>query len=225
MKAIRENSYSQLSTSTLVPVFSREDRKVGTARGWYDSRIATSVNCSTSSSGVSRTESLIAQGHACASTIDLLVIQIDGLRVGDHVLVAAIGIDGAGEKHVLVVALGATENAAVVKALLADLVERGLQPDIARLVIVDGSKALGRAVRDTFGRFALIQRCQVHKGRNIIERLDPSLHAGVKKVMRQAWDSPTAGKAERVLKNLARRLDHDAPGVSASVPGGRDGMA
>ncbi|MEA3070691.1 MAG: hypothetical protein QOD29_2137 [Alphaproteobacteria bacterium] len=91
MKAIRENSYSQLSTSTLVPVFSREDRKVGTARGWYDSRIATSVNCSTSSSGVSRTESLIAQGHACASTIDLLVIQIDGLRVGDHVLVAAIG--------------------------------------------------------------------------------------------------------------------------------------
>ena len=114
MKAIRENSYSHLSTSTLVPVFSREDRKVGTARGWYDSRIATSVNCLTSSSGVSRTESLIAQGHACASTIDLLVIQIDGLRVGDHVLVAAIGIDGAGEKHVLVVALGATENAAMV---------------------------------------------------------------------------------------------------------------
>src|ERR1700736_571378 len=63
MKAIRENSYSQLSTSTLVPVFSREDRKVGTARGWYDSRIATSVNCLTSSSGVSRTESLIAQGR------------------------------------------------------------------------------------------------------------------------------------------------------------------
>ena len=126
------------------------------------------------------------------SGLDLLVIQIDGLHVGDHVLVAAIGIDGAGDKHVLALALGATENAAVVKVLLADLIERGLQPDIARLFIVDGAKALSRAVRDTFGGFALIQRCQVHKGRNIIERLDPSLHAGVKKVLRQAWDSPTA---------------------------------
>ena len=151
------------------------------------------------------------------SGLDLLVIQIDGLRVGDHVLVAAIGIDGAGDKHALALALGATENAAVVKALLAD-------PKVCRLFIVDGAKALSRAVRDTFGGFALIQRCQVHKGRNIIERLDPSLHAGVKKVLRQAWDSPTAEQAERVLKNLARRLDHDAPGVSASILEGLDEM-
>ena len=79
-------------------------------------------------------------------------------------------------------------------------------------------------MRDTFGGFALIQRCQVHKGRNIIERLDPSLHAGVKKVLRQAWDSPTAEQAERVLRNLARRLDHDAPGVSASIHEGLDEM-
>jgi len=158
------------------------------------------------------------------SGLDLLVIQIDGLHVGDHVLVAAIGIDGVGDKHVLALAEGATENAAVVKVLLADLIERGLQPDIARLFIVDGAKALSRAVRDTFGRFALIQRCQVHKGRNIIERLDPSLHAGVKKVLRQAWDSPTAEQAERVLKNLARRLDHDAPGVAASIHEGLDEM-
>ena len=90
------------------------------------------------------------------SGLDLLVIQIDGLHVGDHVLVTAIGIDGAGDKHVLALALGATENAAVVKALLADLIERGLQLDIARLFIVDGAKALSRAVRDTFGGFALI---------------------------------------------------------------------
>src|SRR5262249_31228481 len=97
------------------------------------------------------------------------------------------GFDGAGDKQVRAVAWGATENAAVVKALLADLVERGLRADIARLFIVDGAKALSRAVRDTFGDFALIQRCQVHKGRNIIERLDPSLHAGVQKVVRPAW--------------------------------------
>ena len=67
--------------------------------------------------------------------------------IGTCCVVAAIGIDEAGDKHVLAVALGATENAAVVKALLADLVERGLRPDIARLFIVDGAKALSRAVR------------------------------------------------------------------------------
>jgi putative transposase len=79
-------------------------------------------------------------------------------------------------------------------------------------------------VRDTFSGFALIQRCQGHKGRNIIERLDPSLHAGVQKVLRQAWDSPTAEQAERVLRILARRLDHDAPGVSALIHEGLDEM-
>lgn len=158
------------------------------------------------------------------SGLDLLVIQIDGLVVGDHILVAAIGIDGAGEKHVLALVEGATENTVVVKVLLADLVERGLAPDRARLFIVDGAKALSRAIRDTFGRWALIQRCQVHKGRNIIERLAPELHAGVKKVLRQAWDATDADQAERMLKNLARRLEHEEPGVSGSILEGLDEM-
>jgi len=158
------------------------------------------------------------------SGLDLLVIQIDGLRVGDHILVAAIGIDGVGEKHVLALVEGATENTAVVKALLADLVERGLAPDLARLFIVDGAKALSRAIRDTFGRFALLQRCQVHKGRNIIERLAPEWHAGVKKVLRQAWDAKDADQAERMLKNLARRLEPEEPGVSGSILEGLDEM-
>ena len=195
-----------------------------------DGDLAGQARRATTKSSVSRrfvalsTAKLKEWQAADLSALDLLVIQIDGLRVDDHVLVAAIGIDGAGDKHVLAVALGATENTAVVKALLADLIERGLRPDIARLFIVDGAKALSRAVRDTFGHFALIQRCQVHKGRNIVERLEPSVHAGVKKVLRQAWDSPTAEQAERVLRNLARRLDHDAPGVSASILEGLDEM-
>src|ERR1035437_263075 len=79
-------------------------------------------------------------------------------------------------------------------------------------------------VRDTFGRFALIQRCQVHKGRNIVERLRPPLRARGKKAARPAWDTPPAEQAERVLRNLARRLDHDAPGVSASIHEGLDEM-
>ena len=205
-------------------------RKLGRAVRLPEGDLPAVAGDGTSKSAASRrfvalsAERMAAWMASDLSQIDLLVIQIDGLYVGDHVLVAAIGIDGAGDKHVLALALGATENAAVVKALLADLIERGLQPDIARLFIVDGAKALSRAVHDTFGGFALIQRCQVHKGRNIIERLDPSLHASVKKVLRQAWDSPSAEQAERVLRNLARRLDHDAPGVSASILEGLDEM-
>jgi transposase-like protein len=141
------------------------------------------------------------------SDLDLLVIQIDGLRLGPHVMVAALGIDSAGEKHVLALVEGATENSAVVKALLADLIERGLKPDVARLFIVDGAKALTRAIRDTFGRLALIQRCQVHKGRNIVERLPKSMHASVKQTLRQARDVADADHAERLMRNLARRLD------------------
>ena len=105
------------------------------------------------------------------SELDLLVIQIDGLHVGDHVLVAAIGVDGNGDKHVLAVVEGATENTVVVQALLDNLLARGLDPTLPRLFIVDGAKALSKAIRNTFGVAAAIQRCQVHKGRNIIERL------------------------------------------------------
>ncbi len=156
------------------------------------------------------------------SALDLLVIQIDGLHVGDHVLVAAIGVDGAGDKQVLGIAEGATENAATVQALIDNLIARGLDPEIPRLFIVDGSRALSKAIRNTFGIAAAIQRCQVHKGRNITERLDEHLHAGVKKALRQAWDQDDAEKAERLLRNLARRLEHDAPGVSGSILEGLD---
>ena len=90
------------------------------------------------------------------------------------------------------------------------------------IYIVDGAKALSKAIRRTFGRAAALQRCQVHKGRNITDRLDESLHAGVRKVLRQAWQQDDAAKAERLLRNLARRLEHDAPGVSGSILEGLD---
>ena len=156
------------------------------------------------------------------SELDLLVIQIDGLHVGDHVLVAAIGVDGNGDKHVLAVVEGATENTVVVQALLDNLLARGLDPTLPRLFIVDGAKALSKAIRNTFGVAAAIQRCQVHKGRNIIERLPLHLHASVKKALRQAWDQDDADKAERLLRNLARRLEHEEPGVSGSILEGLD---
>jgi len=159
------------------------------------------------------------------SKLDLLVIQIDGVHIGeDLTLLAAIGIDGDGVKHPLGLLEGATENAAVVQALLDNLIERGLDPTICRLFIIDGSKAVAKAIRKTFGRHTPIQRCQIHKARNIVERLPKHLHATVRTALRQAWEMNDAEKAERLIRNLARRLEQAAPGVSASILEGLDEM-
>jgi len=139
------------------------------------------------------------------SALDLLVIQIDGLHLADDLtLVAAVGIDGEGVKHPLGVIEGATENAAVVQALLDNLIGRGLDAGTPRLFIIDGAKALTKAIRRTFGRDTPIQRCQVHKSRNIIDRLPKSLHASVRKTLRQAGELDDAETAEKLLRNLAR---------------------
>ena len=115
------------------------------------------------------------------SQLDLLVIQLDGLHIGnDLVPVAALGIDGEGHKHPLGLVEGATENAAVVQALIDNLIERGLDPKICRLFIIDGAKALSKVIRRTFGADTPIQRCQIHKARNVIERLPKPLHASVR---------------------------------------------
>src|SRR6266487_2911659 len=140
------------------------------------------------------------------------------------VLVAALGIDADGHKHPLGLIEGATENAAVVQALIDNLIERGLDPKVCRLFIIDGAKALSKVIRRTFGAHTPIQRCQLHKARNVIERLPKPLHASVRRVLRQAWELDDADKAERLLRNLARRLDQEAPGVAASILEGLDEM-
>lgn len=157
------------------------------------------------------------------SRLDLLVIQIDSLHIGnDLILVAALGIDADGNKHPLGLIEGATENAATVRALIDNLIERGLDPAVCRLFIVDGAKALSKVIRSTFGRQTPVQRCQIHKARNIVERLPKPLHASVRTALRQAWELDDADKAERLLRNLARRLEQEAPGVAASILEGLD---
>lgn len=157
------------------------------------------------------------------SALDLLVIQIDGIHIDqDLILLAAVGVDINGDKHPLGVMEGASENAAVCQALLDNMVGRGLDPTICRLFIIDGSRALAKAIRNSFGRSAPIQRCQVHKARNITERLPKSLHASVRRALRQAWELDDADKAEKLVRNLARRLEREAPGVSASILEGLD---
>jgi hypothetical protein len=104
--------------------------------------------------------------------LDLPVIQIDGLHISNElVLIAALGIDGEGHKHPLALIEGATENATVVQALIDNLIERGLDPKACRLFIIDGARALSKVIRRSFGAHTPIQRCQLHKARNVIERL------------------------------------------------------
>src|SRR5208282_1863174 len=149
------------------------------------------------------------------SKLNLLVIQIDGIHIEeDLVLLAAVGVDGVGDKHPLAVIEGATENATGAQALLDNLIDG--------LFIIDGAKALTKAIRKTFGRHTPIQRCQIHKARNIIERLAKPLHASVRKALRQAWELDNADKAERLIRSLARRLEQQAPGVAASILEGLD---
>src|SRR6266516_2762866 len=152
------------------------------------------------------------------SGLDLLVIQIDGIHMDeDLILVAAIGVDAKGDKHPLGLAEGATENAATVQSLIDNLVERGLDPAVPRLFIIDGAKALSKAIRRTFGRAAAIQRCQIHKARQhhgaIAEvaaclgslRVATSLGAGRRRQGRKADSQPRPASRTRLVGG--RRLD------------------
>jgi transposase-like protein len=137
------------------------------------------------------------------------------------VVLAAVGIDERGTKHVLGLREGATENAAAVRALLGELVERGLDPERSLLVVIDGAKALHKAVVEVFGSHALIQRCREHKKRNVTEALPERLRATVRSAMCQAYATRDPRRARRLLDNLARRLEHQHPGAAASL---REGL-
>src|SRR5262249_49757165 len=109
------------------------------------------------------------------SSIKLCAVMIDGLHVGEHLVLLALGIDEGGTKHILGLYQGATENAACCTGLLSDLVARGVPTDRAILFVIDGSKALPKAIRAVFGPRAIIQRCQIHKRRNVEDHLPDDL--------------------------------------------------
>lgn len=159
------------------------------------------------------------------SEMDLKVLMLDGVHfAGDHVIVAAVGVDSEGRKHVLGLWEGATENKATCTALLENLVERGLPTDRTILVVIDGGKALYRAVRSIFGRRALIQRCQEHKKRNVLDALPEDRRGSVKRALQDALKAEDPERAERLLKNLARSLDEQHPGAAASLREGLDDL-
>jgi len=153
--------------------------------------------------------------------LDLPVVMIDGIHFGERVVLLALGIDAKGDKHVLGLREGSTEATRVVVSLLADLVERGLDADRMRLWVIDGGKALRKAIVQTFGCRALIQRCQEHKRRNVLEHLPKELHASVKRALRDAWNVGDAELAKRQLQRLAGSLQARHPGAAASL---REGL-
>ena len=153
--------------------------------------------------------------------LDLPVVMIDGIHFRERVILLAIGIDTQGNKHVLGLREGSTEATRVVASLLSDLVDRGLDAQRMRLWVIDGGKALRKAIVQTFGATALIQRCQEHKRRNVIEHLPEDMHASVKRALKDAWSAPDADLGRRQLQRLATSLQSKHPGAAASL---REGL-
>jgi transposase-like protein len=148
--------------------------------------------------------------------LKLVVIYIDGMVFGDHVMIGAVGVDTEGHKHVLAIREGATENATVVKELLEDVVARGVNPDQKRLFVIDGSKALRTAINAVFGNQHPVQRCRAHKLRNVMDHLPEDQKDQVKSAMRAAWHLDAKGGVAR-LKKLAEWLEREYPSAAASL--------
>jgi putative transposase len=182
---------------------------------------------SVSKSSVSRRWVALSQAQlhewlSCSlKELDLPVVMIDGIHFRERVILVALGIDAKGDKYVLGLREGSTESTRVVRSLLSDLVERGLDADRARLWVIDGGKALRKAIVDCFGQLARIQRCQEHKRRNVIEHLPEALHASVGRAMRDAWEGANAELAKKQLTRLANSLHAQHPGAAASL---REGL-
>jgi transposase-like protein len=148
---------------------------------------------------------------------DLLVLMIDSKFFGGDCLVAAIGIDLQGSKHVLGIWHGATENSTVVKGLLEDLVSRGLESERKMLIVLDGAKALRKAVQMVLGEQGLVQRCRIHKLRNVLDQLPEEKKAQAGWRLRSAWAKKDPKVAEKELRQTAQWLEASWPMAAASL--------
>lgn len=147
---------------------------------------------------------------------DFLVIYVDGLHCGEHCVIGAVGVDMEGGKRVLGIQEGATENSAACRDLLQNLVERGLNPELERLFVIDGSKALRSAIQAVFGGKVAVQRCRQHKLRNVVERLPREQQAQTRSLIRAAWKLGAKEGMAR-LRKLAEWLREDYPDAAGSL--------
>jgi transposase-like protein len=158
------------------------------------------------------------------SEIDVAVVMIDGVYFAGRCCVVALVITTDGTKIPVGLYDGDTENTVVVTGLLADLVARGLRFEDGILCVIDGSKALAAGVRKVFGDRALVQRCVLHKRRNVVGHLDDELGATVDRKLGAAFNDPDPARGLRVAKGIARQLEADHPSAAASLLEGLDDM-
>ena len=151
---------------------------------------------------------------------DLVALLIDGQYFRKECLIVALGVDKEAKKHVLGLWHGATENSTLVRELLADLRERGLNTEAAILVVLDGAKALYKGVRDVFGERALIQRCRVHKLRNVLDHLPLEKRSQAAWRLRGAWAKATPEEALKELRACVRWLETISPSAAHSLEEG-----
>jgi transposase-like protein len=154
---------------------------------------------------------------------DILIIYIDGIQFGQVHVIAALGVDSQGYKHVLGLREGASENATVVKDLLTDLVDRGLDPKRRRLFVIDGSKALRKGIDEVFGSDNPIQRCRNHKIRNVLGYLPDDRKSDVRAAMKAAFKLE-ADKGIAKLKKLSEWMSGEYPSAAGSLLEGLEEM-
>ena len=150
------------------------------------------------------------------SHTDLVAIYVDGIIVAGHHLIAAIGVDATGAKHMLGIVSGSSENSKVVKDLLGSLAQRGVDMTVARLWVIDGSKALRSGIEQFCGEAAHVQRCRIHKIRNVTERLPKAKAAQTRWVMTQALKGDADAGIQK-LKTHAKHLKAQHPDAAASL--------
>ena len=152
------------------------------------------------------------------SELDVLVVYLDGIVFGDYHVLAAVGVDADGRKHVLGLCGGASESTEVTAGLLEDLVARGLRADRRRLFVIDGAKALRAAIGRVFGSSNLVQRCRNHKVRNVLGHLPKEQHEQARSTLRAAWKLD-AEEGMRKLEQYASWLERERRGnVCLSLP-------
>ena len=152
------------------------------------------------------------------SELQLAVVMVDGIELAGATHVVALGISADGTKVPLSLREGSTENATVATGLLSDLTDRGLRLHEEQLSVLDGAKALRKAVRDVAGVRAPVQRCQRHKERNVVDHLPE--RAWLRAKLRKAWADPDHATALSSLRALAGQLAKVHPDAAGSLPEG-----
>jgi putative transposase len=170
---------------------------------------------------VARTEAQLEAALAKPlGTLDWVALMIDGIAFHEHVIVVVLGIDSTGKKHVLSFRQGTTENTTLCRELLSGIVERGVPADRSILIVIDGGKGLRKAITEVFGDNAIVQRCQVHKKRNVLDQLPEEMRVQVRTAMNEAYAAASYDTALRRLQNQARVLAKAHPSAAESLKEG-----